>query len=213
MSKLYYSRKVFNQISSYSRLFTSINHFTPFSSNIHTDVTIKDAYTSLQKIFTERNIPDAEPSARYLLCEVSNIGYRQSDFKKNFNFILNKEQLNNLNNYTSQRLDRVPIQYIIGNWDFFGLMLFCEKPILIPRPETEELIENIINSRILNGIDHPKILDIGSGTGAIGLALLSHYKHATVTAIDLNPKAVQLANKNAKLQGTDFTSRYECRIF
>ena len=69
--------------------------------------------------------------------------------------------------------------------------------VLIPRPETEELVDYILSSKILRGISEPKILDVGAGTGAIGIALLSKLPTAACYAIDINEVAVELANENA----------------
>jgi release factor glutamine methyltransferase len=111
---------------------------------------------------------------------------------------------------TEKRAAKTPIQYILGNWDFYGMEILCEEPILIPRPETEELVEMIIASvGAAEGKPDLHILDIGSGTGALGIALLSQLPRATCTAIDINQQAVNLSNLNAKrcLPNAD---RYTC---
>lgn len=102
-----------------------------------------------------------------------------------------------MNNFSLKRLNRVPVQYIIGDWDFYGFTISTIPPVLIPRPETEELVDQIISSKILSGISAPKILDIGIGSGVIGIALLSVYPTATCLGIDISKEAVSLSRRNA----------------
>lgn len=88
-----------------------------------------------------------------------------------------------------------PLAYIIGEWEFFGLSFFVNKHVLIPRPETEELVQLIINDYD----NHPpnNILDIGSGSGCIALSLKHHFKNTTVTAWDVSEEALKVIDINA----------------
>ncbi len=89
-----------------------------------------------------------------------------------------------------------PLAYIIGEWEFFGLSFFVNEHVLIPRPETEELVQLIINDYDENP---PKnILDIGSGSGCIALSLKHHLKNTTVTAWDVSDEAIEVIHKNTK---------------
>ncbi|MBL1233546.1 MAG: peptide chain release factor N(5)-glutamine methyltransferase [Vicingaceae bacterium] len=89
-----------------------------------------------------------------------------------------------------------PLAYIIGEWEFFGLSFFVNEYVLIPRPETEELVQLIINDYD----NHPpnNILDIGSGSGCIALSLKYHFKNATVTAWDISNEVLKVIDRNAK---------------
>lgn len=87
-----------------------------------------------------------------------------------------------------------PIQYIIGHTDFYGLEISCDKRALIPRPETEELIRWIEEEHQ----DKRSILDIGTGSGCIALALASLGQHHQLSAIDCSLEALSLAKENAK---------------
>ncbi len=89
-----------------------------------------------------------------------------------------------------------PIQYIIGDTEFFGLPFLVNKDVLIPRPETEELVSWIINdskNKLAN------ILDVGTGSGCIAISLANKLKNATVSAIDISDKALSIAKQNASL--------------
>jgi release factor glutamine methyltransferase len=91
---------------------------------------------------------------------------------------------------------RRPLQYLIGEVDFHGLSLIVEEGVLIPRHETEELVDIIISRFQNHSVE--SILDLGTGTGAIGLTLARYFPRASVSAIDTCDKALGLAKKNAK---------------
>ena len=90
-----------------------------------------------------------------------------------------------------------PIQYVIGHVNFYGLKFKVNENVLIPRFETEELVENIKNHLEKKGLTNPKILDLGCGSGAIGLTLKNFFKNADVTLIDISDEALQVARENA----------------
>lgn len=94
-----------------------------------------------------------------------------------------------------------PLQYILGTTEFFGLTLKVNPDVLIPRPETEELIGWILESGQL----FENILDIGTGSGCIALALKHHLKDSSVYACDISRKALETARKNAMLNNLDIT--------
>ncbi|HTD95361.1 MAG TPA: HemK/PrmC family methyltransferase, partial [Edaphobacter sp.] len=95
-----------------------------------------------------------------------------------------------------RRLQREPIQYITGQQDFYGLTLRVTPAVLIPRPETEHLVE-----AVLARLPHHqplRIADIGTGSGAIAIALAVHLPQAQITALDLSPQTLEVAQSNAR---------------
>ena len=89
----------------------------------------------------------------------------------------------------------IPAQYIIGHAEFFGMQLKVDERVLIPRPETEELVELILAE---NPKENLKVLDIGTGSGAIALSLAKNRPDWTITAADISQDALDLASENAK---------------
>ncbi|WP_158794352.1 peptide chain release factor N(5)-glutamine methyltransferase [Granulicella sp. L60] len=97
-----------------------------------------------------------------------------------------------------RRLQLVPIQYITGQQEFYGLLLRVTPAVLIPRPETEHLVEAVLH--LLSSESSSELLsivDVGTGSGAIAIALAVHLPHSEITAIDLSPEALALASANA----------------
>ena len=101
-----------------------------------------------------------------------------------------------------------PAQYIIGQADFYGMQLKVDDRVLIPRPETEELVELILAE---NSEENLKVLDIGTGSGAIALALAKNRAAWSVTAADISQEALDLASENAKVQKLNiFFKKSDC---
>lgn len=98
-----------------------------------------------------------------------------------------------------------PIQYITGVTDFYGLRFAVNNNVLIPRPETEELVDWIVKDQELVGNKRLKILDIGTGSGCIAISLAKYLKGASVSAIDISDAAIHVAKENAVKNGVEVT--------
>ena len=96
----------------------------------------------------------------------------------------------------------IPAQYIIGHAEFFGMQLKVDERVLIPRPETEELVELILAENLK---DNLKVLDIGTGSGAIALVLAKNRPDWSVTAADISQDALELATENANVQNLNLS--------
>ena len=102
----------------------------------------------------------------------------------------------------------IPAQYIIGHADFFGMQLKVDERVLIPRPETEELVKLILTENLK---DNLRVLDIGTGSGAIALALAKSRPDWTIKASDISQDALDLAKENAEIQNLNiFLKKSDC---
>jgi release factor glutamine methyltransferase len=117
-----------------------------------------------------------------------------------------KEEILIWNSILEQLKLEIPVQYLLGKTSFYGLNFEVNPSVLIPRPETEELVDWIINSSKTRGQDQIlKILDIGTGSGCIAISLAKNIKDAQVFAIDISDKALATANKNAEINKVEVT--------
>ncbi len=111
-----------------------------------------------------------------------------------------------LKSIINRLLNEEPIQYILGKTEFFGLPFLVDKNTLIPRPETEELVEWIIKevSKLLTNVTSSlSILDIGTGSGCIAISLSKNLENVSISAIDVSKKALKIAQQNAILNNVE----------
>ncbi len=109
---------------------------------------------------------------------------------------LNVSQQRQFKRYQARRRKGEPLQYILGSWDFFGLEFKIDPRVLVPRPETEVLVELAVKR-----FKGTHILDLGTGSGNIAVTLAKLLPKAQVVAVDISPKALTLAKQNAKQHG------------
>lgn len=114
---------------------------------------------------------------------------------------LTPEQQQRFRAAVARRLAQEPIQYITGEQEFFGLSCEVSPAVLIPRPETELLVEAVLRELSPASDGSLRILDVGTGSGAIALALAKHLPEARVTAVDVSPAALAVAARNADRLG------------
>jgi len=118
------------------------------------------------------------------------------------NFLITEKNLIDLKNIVKRLQKEEPIQYIIGNTEFYGFPFLVDKNTLIPRPETEELVAWVLNETkklANNKITELSILDIGTGTGCIPISLAKNLTSLNISAIDISPEALLIAKQNAVL--------------
>jgi release factor glutamine methyltransferase len=96
-----------------------------------------------------------------------------------------------------RRQQREPVAYLVGHKEFWSLDFAVDSRVLIPRPDTEVLVEEVLNMLALHRTDQPEILELGTGSGAIAVALASELPEARITATDLSPEALAVAAGNA----------------
>jgi release factor glutamine methyltransferase len=142
---------------------------------------------------------------RLLLCHITGFDYTGLLVNKNTIF---SEKQNGLLNFYLQELKKMrPIQYVLGYTEFYGQKFNVDESVLIPRPETEELVEWIINE----SASDISILDIGTGSGCIPVSLKHKLPDSNVWACDISAEALVLAQRNATQNNTDIHF-FECDI-
>eukprot|EP00039_Didymoeca_costata_P024835 m.11643 g.11643 ORF g.11643 m.11643 type:complete len:324 (+) comp4497_c0_seq2:128-1099(+) len=181
------------------------------------------ARSMVQKLFARfkfADIPEAKLSALHIVAGA--IGVRNFTGVEYDESILSQSDLEQIEQFANRRMKREPVQLILGEWDFHHIFLRLKAGVFCPRPETEELVEHCLTclegdveldgneSKAVLGIENPRVLDIGSGTGCIGLAIANCREDVHCDAVDINPKAVALANENAKLN--KLQNRYLCEL-
>ena len=141
----------------------------------------------------------------YLILE-KNHQLKRIDLALNPEMIMDGHHLKQWKSIVSDLKTHKPIQYILGETEFYGLPFEVNENTLIPRPETEELVGLILSNNQINKSTNPlKIVDIGTGSGCIAIALAKNIPNADVFAIDVSEKALEVAQKNAKRNEVNVT--------
>ena len=153
--------------------------------------TIQDGAAYLEK----RGVENGRLNMELLLAHV--LKCKRMQLYLWFDRPLAEEELVPLRELTIRRGKREPLQHLIGNVEFCGREFNCDARALIPRPETEELVERIVAMGKVSGHSPTRILDLGTGSGVIGLSLAFSYPESTVTLADISPDALNLARENA----------------
>jgi release factor glutamine methyltransferase len=131
--------------------------------------------------------------AEFLLAHV--LGTTRSELHADSARQLDDGQLDELERLLARRVEREPLAYVLGEWGFRRLTLIVDERVLVPRPETEVVVERVL-ARIA-GLPEPRVLDVGTGSGAIALAIADEHPGARVTGIDASEGALAVARENA----------------
>lgn len=133
-------------------------------------------------------------------------GLTKIDLALNQSISFSADEVQKATFYLEELKKQKPIQYLLGKTEFFGLPFMVNENVLIPRPETEELVQLILsNHQITKSPNLIKILDIGTGSGCIPISLKKNVPNAEVFAIDVSVNALEIAQKNADINGVDVT--------
>jgi release factor glutamine methyltransferase len=145
----------------------------------------------------EAGVEDARANAEYLAAHILSLNSR-SELRAMLDRGMPDTQADDFNQLIARREQREPLQYILGEWEFFGLPIKVGSEALIPRPETEILVEQALReaAKMPTNIS---VLDLGTGTGCIALAIAKQLPSASVVGIDISSGAVELASENARL--------------
>jgi len=166
---------------------------------------IKDYRTQfIQELSSIYDSGEAE-SFFYLILEEKQ-QLKRIDLALNPDLTFSDDEIQLWNSILEQLQQEIPIQYLLGKTSFYGLDFEVNATVLIPRPETEELVEWIIKSNLnIQILNDSKILDIGTGSGCIAISLAKNISNAQVFAIDISERALATAKKNAEINEVNVT--------
>lgn len=155
---------------------------------------------NLEKDFIKKLTPLYTESELKTLFSILISHIRQQNFTHFKAVSIDDVQIDQLHQYTKQLKLKIPYQYVLGEAEFYGLTFKVNPSVLIPRPETEELVHLIIKEQKNSGI---QILDIGTGSGCIPISLKKHLPKAAISAIDISEEALAIAKENAVLNNVE----------
>ncbi len=156
-------------------------------------LTVLNALKLATEYFDKKEIQSARINAELLLAHLLNC--KRLDLYLRFDQPLGENEVEQYRQLIARRGKYEPVQYIIGSTEFYGLQFEVNPSVLIPRPETEILVETVINNYKYS--DKIKILDIGCGSGNIAVALAKNLPDAEITTIDVSEEALKIAQANA----------------
>ena len=166
---------------------------------------------SAEKILNDNYIENARLEAEILLCYLLKV--EKIFLYVNPDKILSDEQITDYKNLIRRKINHEPTAYIIGHREFMDLNLIVTKDVLIPRPETEVLVETVID-KLNSVLDMIKIADIGSGSGAITISLAKHLTNSFIDSVDISESALKIAGLNAeKYHLTERIAFYQGDLF
>lgn len=159
-------------------------------------LTIKEILQRTVEHFAKYGIPNPRLDAEILLADL--LGIERIKLYVRFDQPLNKNEIDQFRQRVVWRSKRVPVQYILERQEFMSLEFQVNKHVLIPRPETELLVEKVIDFVRETNLESPVIADIGTGSGVIAISLAHYLPQARVIATDISAEALELAKENAK---------------
>ena len=168
-------------------------------------MTVLEILNRTKVFFEKKGVPDARLDAEYIICFGLGIKKRM-DLYLNFDKPLSEAELDKLRPLVARRASREPLQHIVGDTSFRGHTIKCDTRALVPRPETEELID-MAKERLKDNAS-PFIVEVGTGTGAIAIACAKEIEGARVLATDISSDALALAKENAEANGLGETLQF-----
>lgn len=158
-------------------------------------LTVLEAIQKTTEFLEKKGIESARFNAEMMLAKI--LEKSRLELYLSFDRPLNDKETDLYREYLKRRAQNEPLQYILGDVEFYGLKFLVDKSVLIPRQETEILVESVICSCDSDSMIN--ILDIGTGSGIIAISLAKNIENCRVTALDISEEAIETAKKNAQL--------------
>ena len=149
--------------------------------------------------FKQHKFDSPKQEIEWLLCDL--LDHKRVDLYINFEHKVPNDKLALLKKWIKKRLKRMPLQYITGVTEFYGNKYFLNDDVLIPRPETERLVD--ISLECINKLSHPRILEVGTGSGCISISIALMRGDAKILSIDISQNALNKAEENSDYHKTN----------
>ena len=164
-------------------------------------ITYNNLYLDLRQRFHEAGMADPTLEARELVCCAA--GKSREELTRDGRLYVPAAVEQQVERLAQRHLAGEPVAYLIGEWEFYGLPLDISESVLIPRPDTEVLVEQALSR--LQGVSEPRILDLCAGSGCVGLALAKHLPGSRVVLGELDEGALRICRQN--IRRNDLTGR------
>ncbi len=171
--------------------------------------TLLDYLTISTDYLQSKGIDDPRLNVQLMLCHILKIDKIALYMK--YDYPLTKEEISTLREFLKRRISREPLQHILGETQFLDFTFKVSKDVLIPRPETEELVDYAIKE--LKKIQNPVILEIGTGSGIIPISMARYLSGSKIVAIDISEEAILIAKKNAFINKVENQIDFQIRNF
>ena len=163
-------------------------------NNFYRDYKLFDIIHWGENLLVSNGFKNVRQEIEWMLCDLLKID--RSDIYLKINTKISKRNFSKLKEWINQRLKNKPLQYITGKTEFYGHQISVSPDVLIPRPETERLVDIAIDT--IKNLSKPKILEVGTGSGCISIALGSAKKDANILSLDVSDSALEIAKINTK---------------
>jgi len=162
-------------------------------------MTIGEIITATVPYLEKRGVADARLATEYLAARVMRC--KRLELPARLHETPEETRVEAMRRGVARLAAGEPVQYVLGRWDFRGITLKTDRRALIPRTETEQLVQLLLDDGIMSSCDTPRVLDYGTGSGCIALAVAAEAPHAKVAGIDTSAEAIALAMENAEALG------------
>ena len=171
-----------------------------------------DILRTTEEFFREREIPAARLDAELILADVLNC--QRIHLYANYARPLDRDEVDEYRELVRQRGQFVPVHYLVGKREFFSLKFRVNRHVLIPRPETEFVVQRALDLVKESGKPQVRVSDIGTGCGAIAITIAFEFANVDVHASDISPEALAVARENSEALGvSDRVTFYEGDLF
>jgi release factor glutamine methyltransferase len=164
-------------------------------------VTVLQVLQNTADFFARKGVESPRLNIEHLLADV--LGKRRIDLYLEFDRTLSEDELAPLRDKVRRRVEGEPLQYVLGSWDFFGRAFRTDQRALIPRSETEILVEIGLKAIRAQSNSRNRLLDVGTGSGVLAITFALECPNLQVVGSDISPLALNLARENAERQGLD----------